>query len=297
VKKTLKLTFLFFLISFLSVCNTNPIPKTETIGHIDNYGTYWRVIAKSSNIYCVNSSYFKNNIKNYRLNKYSEISIPIIKVLKGEMMKEVILRIYIDKVKYDFINSLPNSSEVIIFLQKHYNPWGPEHGNEYNYYLVNDVTDSIIATDENVLNYIIKEINFQEQIINEQLYKNFTVDTDIDNKIRKIISDITNSRLEENSFKKLEDYGITGIPYIILALDDFRELPIQSISLRNKSPGAFEGIRHYGPYLVVDSLAAILNQITGESFGFIYNGDDTSDEERKQCIRGWYIYLYYLLNK
>jgi len=100
----------------------------------------------------------------------------------------------------------------------------------YNYYLVDYRTDPIVTADENVLNYIIKEINFQDQIINEQLYKNFTVDIDINNKIRKIIGDITNSRLEENSFKKLEDYGITGVPYIILALDDFRELPIQSIS-------------------------------------------------------------------
>jgi hypothetical protein len=296
MKKIWKIIFLLFLISVLSVCNTNSIPKKITIGQANNYENHWRIIAKSSNIYCVNSSYLKNNIRNYRINKYSEISIPIIKILKGEMIKELILRMYMDKEKYDFINSLPNSSEVIIFLQKHYNPWGPEYGNEYNYYLVDDVMDTIVAADENVLNYIIKEINFQDQIINEQLYKNFTVDIDINNKIKTIINDITNRNLQRKSFNKLEDYGIIGIPYIILALDDFRELPIKSISLRNNYPGAFEGLRHYGPNFVVDSLAAILNQITGNSFGFIYNGDETTDEERKQCIRGWYIYLYYLKN-
>jgi hypothetical protein len=292
----LKLIFLLFFTLGFSACNTNPIPKTVTIGQTDNYENYWRIIANSSNIYCVNSSYLKNNIRNYAIDRYSEINIPVIKVLKGEMISEVILRMYIDKENYDFINSLPNNSEVIVFFKKLYNHWGPEYGNEYNYYLADDITYSIIAADGNVLNYIIKEVNFQDQIINEQLYKKFTIDIGINNKIKNIIRNITNRILEENSFKKLEDYGVTGVPYIILALDDFRELPIQSISLRNKSPDAFEGIRHYGPYLVADSLAAILNQITGEHFGFIYNGDDTTDDERKQCIRGWYIYLYYLLN-
>jgi hypothetical protein len=95
----------------------------------------------------------------------------------------------------------------------------------------------------------------------------------------------------------LEEYGVSGVPYIILGLNDFRKLPVKSISLINDFPDAFEGIRHYSPHLVVDALAAILNQITGVHFGFIYNGNDTTDDQRNQCIRGWYIYLYYLMNK
>jgi hypothetical protein len=49
-------------------------------------------------------------------------------------------------------------------------------------------------------------------------------------------------------------------------MDDRRSLPDPRISLKNKSPQAFEGLRHYGPQEVVDALAAILNQITGQKF-------------------------------
>jgi len=197
---------------------------------------------------------------------------------------------------YEYINSLPDNLEMIIFLQKLYNHWGSGYGGEYNYYLANDITHSVITTNENTLNSITTESGHQERIINEQLYKKFAINADTNNKIKKIIGGITNRIREQSSFKKLEEYGVAGVPYIILALDDFRELPVKNISLLNKFPDAFEGIRHYGPYLVVDALAAILNQITGENFGFIYNGDDTTDEERKRCIRGWYIYLYYLMS-
>ena len=60
-------------------------------------------------------------------------------------------------------------------------------------------------------------------------------------------------------------------------------------SLKNKSPEAFEGLRHYGPQKVVDALAAILNQITGQNFGFIYNG--ATDAERTKTVRGWRDFL------
>lgn len=47
-------------------------------------------------------------------------------------------------------------------------------------------------------------------------------------------------------------------------MDDRRKLPVPQISLRNEAPDAFEGIRHYGPQVVVGALAAILSQITGQ---------------------------------
>jgi hypothetical protein len=66
--------------------------------------------------------------------------------------------------------------------------------------------------------------------------------------------------------------------------------PILASHYRNKSPQAFEGLRHYGPEKVVDALAAILNQITGQDFGFIYNG--TTDAERDKTVRGWRDFLH-----
>lgn len=72
-------------------------------------------------------------------------------------------------------------------------------------------------------------------------------------------------------------------------MDDRRVLPDPRISLRNKSPQAFEAVRHYGPVQVVDALAAILNQLTGQDFGFIYSGG--TSEETTKAVQGWHTFL------
>jgi hypothetical protein len=73
--------------------------------------------------------------------------------------------------------------------------------------------------------------------------------------------------------------------------EHWQELQIRHIQLENKFPGAFEGTRHHNPERAVDALAAILNQITGESFGDIDNGG--SDRERQATVAGWRIFLDY----
>lgn len=257
----------------------------------------WQIIAKSSDIYHVNTSYIKNGVKNIEFNTYGEINIPVIQTLKGEEKDTFLLSLYLYESHYNYISSLSDNTNAIIFLEKLYNPWGPEYGNEFNYYITNDIEDSIVIYDAEYYNYIAKEIDFQNTIINEDLYKHFEIDKDINTEIVQLINNIMDEELEFESFTKLENIGEKGVPYIILALDNFSELPVQCIRTRNNFPDAFEEFAHYGPYLVVDALAAILGQITHTSFGFIYNGDDITDEERIKTIKGWYIYLYYLMNK
>jgi hypothetical protein len=87
---------------------------------------------------------------------------------------------------------------------------------------------------------------------------------------------------------RLTELGAPAVAAIIRAMDDRRPLASPYIALTNKAKDAFEGSRQYSPKLVVDALAAILNQITGERFGFIYNG--ASGAERAQCAAGWRIY-------
>ena len=97
-------------------------------------------------------------------------------------------------------------------------------------------------------------------------------------------------KTERQAFAALEALrGCPAVPAIIERMDDRRTLPVPRISLRNKSPDAFEGMRHYGPQQVVDALAAILNQITGQRFGFIYNG--ATDRERTKAIQEWRDFL------
>ena len=114
--------------------------------------------------------------------------------------------------------------------------------------------------------------------------------------VRKLIEQIAalprdnrSAERQQALFDQLIAKGPDAVPTIIALMDDRRRLAVPAISLVNKSPDAFEGMRHYGPELMVDALAAVLNQITGEHFGFIYNG--ASDAERRATVTAWRKYL------
>ena len=108
---------------------------------------------------------------------------------------------------------------------------------------------------------------------------------DMDKRVAVLIKRMLNAKTEQKAFSDLEALGCPAVPAIIRRMDDRRVLPDPRISLSNKSPQAFEGIRHYGPEQVVDALAAILNQVTGQDFGFIFNG--ATDQERSKAVEGW----------
>jgi hypothetical protein len=112
----------------------------------------------------------------------------------------------------------------------------------------------------------------------------------IDKNVAVLIERMSAQKTEQQAFTDLESLGCPAVPAIIERMDDRRKLPDPRISLRNKSPDAFEGLRHYGPEKIVDALAAILNQITGRDFGFIYNG--ATDVERDKTVRGWRDFLH-----
>jgi hypothetical protein len=106
-----------------------------------------------------------------------------------------------------------------------------------------------------------------------------------DKQVAGLIANMLNKSTEQQAFKDLEALGCAGVPAIIGQMDDRRILPDPNISLSNNYPEAFEEKRSYGPKVVVDALAAILSQITGQDFGFIYNG--AAEPERKKTIEGW----------
>ena len=112
----------------------------------------------------------------------------------------------------------------------------------------------------------------------------------VEKRVSVLIGKMLNSSTEQQAFADLEALGCPAVPAIIEHMDDRRSLPDPRISLKNKSPQAFEGLRHYGPEKVVDALAAILNQITGQNFGFIYNG--ATDAERTKTVCGWHDFLH-----
>lgn len=119
--------------------------------------------------------------------------------------------------------------------------------------------------------------------------KDLAVVGDVERQVAISIEKMLDGNTEQAAFRDLEALGCPGVPAIIRHMDDWRNLPNHTITLKNKSPKAFEATRHYTPAKVVDALAAILNQITGQSFGFIYNGG--TDSERAGAVRGWREFL------
>lgn len=93
---------------------------------------------------------------------------------------------------------------------------------------------------------------------------------------------------QQRTFDRLEALGNAAVPAIIAQMDDRRPLRTRAISLVNHAPDAFEERRQYGPDQVVDGLDAVLNQITGQSFGSIVSGG--SSRERDAAVAGWRIY-------
>lgn len=109
------------------------------------------------------------------------------------------------------------------------------------------------------------------------------------NEVRDLLFNLPQATPEKQQaiFQKLERLGREGVPAIVAQMDDRRPLAHPRISLVNHAPDAFEGLRHYGPELVVDALDAILNQITGFG-GFVLNGG--SERERQSAVSAWRVY-------
>lgn len=93
---------------------------------------------------------------------------------------------------------------------------------------------------------------------------------------------------QQRIFDRLEALGPSAIPAIVAQMDIRRPLRLQQISLTNHSADSFEGMRHYGPELVVDALDAILNQLAGQG-GSLVNGG--SDRQRQDAVAAWRIYV------
>jgi hypothetical protein len=281
-----------FLLSFfggavMTLCaEVQSNPGDKTIGE-----HYWPIIAQSTDIYVNDITDKKKTIPDdMELKKYHEINFPVVQALKGERCENISVRIYLETENVCHFKSFYNGRRAILFVKKLYD----RHKSGYDNYFANYKTErSLIFFESTLADSIAAEVEFQCEILQKALYANFFADEELGEKVKSLIGDMTDAEKETQAFEELEKLGKAAVPYIILSMDNFNELPIKRISLINNFPGAFEGVRHYGPHLVVDALAAILNQINGESFGNISNGSDTTNAQRNHAIDGWRIYLYY----
>jgi hypothetical protein len=106
-----------------------------------------------------------------------------------------------------------------------------------------------------------------------------------DKRVAVLIEMMLKADTEQKAFSDLEALGCGAVPAIIRRMDDRRSLPDQHLSLRNRSPYAFQDMRHYVAIQVVDALAIILNQLTGQDF-WSHNGARTKRQQERYKAGG-----------
>lgn len=245
----------------------------------------WISIAQSPYILTGTLQVDTNDIKKIMRTKsaYIEIDFAIDTVLKGDIpSKEIIINKYIYSKKEKRHNR--NDSNLFLFNGKK-SIVSLALGYSGGYYL-----SSIFPVTDEVKNELAK----QNEIIASKAYTKICPTIQYSSKVKSLIDDMLVESKATAAYAKLEELGIQAVPAIICQMDDQRELAVKHITLKNKSLTAWEATRHYSPELVVDVLEAILNQITGKSFGSIHNGG--TEDERANTVNGWRIYLWHLFN-
>ncbi len=115
----------------------------------------------------------------------------------------------------------------------------------------------------------------------------FAASDDIASQVRSGIERVLAAKsqdAQQEAFESIVSLGCPAVPAIVDCLADRRELPLAYLRLDNL-PEQFEAFRQYGPEVVTDALAAILNHITLWDCGFIFNG--ASELERAQAVQCW----------
>lgn len=214
---------------------------------------------------------------------YLNIPIRVDGVLKGADVENATVRFYPKDAPYKPSNNavfrLAGEPAILFLTRVEDGPLGLYFAG-YSPYALKPATDHAIGA-------VRAEVSRQTQII-RSWRANATLP--LYGEVQALIARLSRVSGDEQQrvFDRLEALGDEAVPAIIAQMDDRRPLRTQAISLVNHAPDAFERMRHYGPEQVVDGLDAVLNQITGASFGSIVNGG--SDRQRAATIAGWRVY-------
>jgi hypothetical protein len=159
------------------------------------------------------------------------------------------------------------------------------------FYFAGRTPGALSVPDATLLQRVQDEVQTQERLLT-QFDEIFPPDREPLYQRVKELFDMTTRRsgTQVSAFRQLQELGPQAVPAIIMLMDDRRDLAVPEISLQNP-PGHWEGVRHYSPEKVVDAMDALLNLITGQSFGTVSNGG--TESERREAVNGWRTYLYY----
>ena len=258
--------------------------------------TLWLDVAKSRFIIAGTFQVDTNKLKEIIETEsgYLNFTLSIDSILKGELQtKELNIAKYIFSKKDKSHRSndsslfLLNGKKTIDFLIE--SPASTE-----SLFMLGNIDNSLTSKTEDTIKVITNEVKQQQEITDDKTFFSICPNDKNSARVKRLIADMHNGAKANDAYIELEKMGFDAVPSMICQMDDRRELAQKHISLENKNPKAWEAYRHYSPKVVVDVLEAILNQITGQSFGFIENGG--TEEERANTVRGWRTYLWHAAN-
>lgn len=257
----------------------------------------WKLIAQSHSIVVGNMSPPAQAITQAQsTKKYDYLNIPV-KVsacIKGKQCQQhTNISYYTQPASYspnpNTLLSVDSKSAILFLTQV------DEGNNEEKQYFAGYTPKALQVHSQDLENAVRLEVARQAEVPNLLASLYDTRKDPIFKRVKNLINKITIKNGQEKAFAELEKLGMKAVPAMINLMDDRRRLANPEISLRNSNPNATEGIRHYEAELVVDAVAAILNQITSENFGSIYNGG--TERERSLAIVAWRVYMYHLLTQ
>jgi len=127
-----------------------------------------------------------------------------------------------------------------------------------------------------------KKDDIVQNIDLKQKYSN----KNLNGKVKLLIEQLLDPNTQQSAVDKLVNLEPEATAYIIMNMDDYRELPDKTITLVNKSPNAFEAHRFIGVRKVADALSEILTQREGKFF-INKSIKDITDNDRKKDIYSW----------
>ncbi len=277
-------------ISFLDKATRKKKPS------VDIKSDLWRNVANAQYIVSGTLNVDTNKIKEIKKSKgdFIEFNFVIDSVFKGDIeKKEITIRKFICDINGK--ENRCNDSNLFTFNgQKVIAPIVKSQRKPGQYAFIKSSVKSLkLATEENA-NKVSSEVKLQKEILESKSYAEACPYAPHADSVKALIEDMLVASKAESAYVNLERLGKSAIPTIICQMDDRRELAIKSITFINNFPNSTETTRHYTPQVVTDVLAATLNQVAWNSFGYIFDG--ASEEERVSVINGWRIFLWYLVN-
>ena len=276
-----KIWFLLLIFLFIS-CNN--VPKKQEFLSQKKVKVNWKEVASSQMIVEGTLTIPLSKIEKIERTKeydYVTLTLKDVLYLKGFGSNQNSLEVELYLKKNSKILKRLNGKRVVAYLQI------VDDGKKQDSLFLVNGSNSIV----NILNIdnIKREIIEQKSCLKKDLMKIYS-NVDKHNEVQLLIEQMLHKETATQAYTTLEKLESEATPYIILQMDDNRDLAIKEISLVNRNKNSFEGIAHYSPEKVIDVLSVILSRREGEYFTpELANGGSTV--QRKNETEAWLVWL------